>query len=296
MSIVVNTNLSAMMAQKNLNAATSALTTSIERMSTGLKINKAADDAAGLSIATNLNTKIRGSQVAQSNIQQGVTLLQTAEGQLSGISDNVSRIRDLAAQAANGINSSAAKTAIIKEVKARVAEIDKAASGAEFNGVKLFDSNTSDIATKGLRLQVGAGDDSTTNSITVKDIFTKATSSALGLFGTSAVNGNTPSAKDIDTAFTTASTAAKFIKDCDNALSTLTTKRSDIGAYQNRLNSNLDSLTVSIENMSAAKSVIMDTDVAQESAKLTKSQILQQVSTSLLAQANQTPAIALSLI
>lgn len=294
MSIVVNTNLAAMMAQKNLTTANTSLNTSIERLSTGLKINKAADDAAGLSIASSLNTKIRGSEVAQSNIQQGITLLQTAEGQLSSIADNISRIRDLAVQAANGINSSDAKTSIIKEVKARYKEITKTALGAEFNGLKLFDGkkDTSNhgLSVDGLRLQVGSGDDDTTNSITVdKSVFAAAyaSSTALNL----GANIGT-----VDTNFKTATAAAKFIKTCDTALKDITTRRADIGAFQNRLQANYDTLNVSIENMSAAKSTIMDTDVAKESANLTKAQILQQVSTALLAQANQTPGIALSLI
>lgn len=293
MSIVVNTNLAAMMAQKNLTTANTSLNTSIERLSTGLKINKAADDAAGLSIASSLNTKIRGSEVAQSNIQQGITLLQTAEGQLSSIADNISRIRDLAVQAANGINSSDAKTSIIKEVKARYSEISKTALGADFNGLKLFDGKTTGgkgLSADGLRLQVGSGDDSTTNSITVdKSVFAAAyaSSTALNLGANLAA---------LDTSFKTATSAAKFIKTCDTALKDITTRRADIGAFQNRLQANYDTLNVSIENMSAAKSTIMDTDVAKESANLTKSQILQQVSTALLAQANQTPGIALSLI
>lgn len=294
MSIVVNTNLGSLMVQKNLNAASTGLQTSIERMSTGMKINKAADDAAGLSIATNLNTQIRGSQVAQSNIQQGITLLQKTEGDLGSIQENIARIRDLAATAANGINSSDAKSAIIKEVKARVAEINKTADGSDFNGVKLLDGKTTGgkgISKDGMRLQVGANSASATNSITVSaSVFAAARATGVGLLGAS--GGYTT----VDAAFATASTAATFLKSCDSALKNVSDRRSDIGAFQNRLQSNMDTLNVGIENMSAAKSVIMDTDVAKESANLTKAQILQQVSVSLLSQANQTPAIALSLI
>ena len=286
MAIVVNTNVSALMAQRNLNSATNALSTSIERMSSGLKINRAADDAAGLSIATNMNTKIRGSEVAQSNIQQGINVLQTAEGYLSGITDNINRVRDLAVQASNGINSTDSKAAIIKEVKARVAEIDKQANGAEFNGVKLLDGAGS-IATNGMRLQVGSGSDTATNSITVENVFKKATASAIGLAADTAA---------IDTAFATATAAAAFIANCDAALKDITTRRADIGAYQNRLTANYDALGVTMENLQASKSTIMDVDVAKEASSLTRAQILQQAATSLLSQANQTPSIALSLI
>lgn len=289
MAITVNTNLTSMMAQKNLNAAQTAMSTSIERLSTGFKINKAADDAAGLTIATNLNTQIRGSQVAQSNIQQGINVLQTAEGNLTGISDNISRIRDLAVQASNGINSSDSMAAIISEVTARTTEIDKASKSADFNGLKLFaDAN---IQSNGLVLQVGAGSDATLNSITVdKSIFAKATSSGLGLISGADITSS------IKAAFANTSTALAFVANCDTALKDLTTRRSDIGAFQNRLDLNNSALDVSIQNMTAAKSTIMDTDVAKESANFTKAQILQQASASLLAQANQTPSIALSLI
>ena len=285
MAIVVNTNVSALMAQRNLNSATNSLSASIERMSSGYKINRAADDAAGLAIATNMNTKIRGSEVAQSNIQQGINVLQTAEGYLSGITDNINRIRDLAAQAANGINSSDSKAAIIKEVNARVAEINKQASSAEFNGVKLLDGSANGLADKGMRLQVGADSAAATNAITVdKSVFANASAGAIGL------------STAIDAAFATATSAALFMAECDSALKDITTRRADIGAYQNRLTANYDALTVSIENLSASKSTIMDVDVAKEASKLTKSQILQQASTQLLAQANQTPSIALSLL
>ncbi len=282
MSIVVNTNVSALMAQRNLNSATNLLNTSIERMSSGLKVNRAADDAAGLSIATTMNTKIRGSEVAQSNIQQGINVLQTAEGYLSGITDNINRIRDLATQAANGINSTDSRQAIIKEVNARVDEINKQAGSAEFNGVKLLDGTS---LSSGMRLQVGADADATNNSITVSSsVFANATASAIGL------------KTAISSAFTDAASAASFLTECDSALKDITARRADIGAFQNRLSANYDSLGISIENLTASKSTIMDTDVAKEASKLTKAQILQQASVSLLAQANQTPSIALSLL
>lgn len=288
MAIVVNTNVSSLMVQKNLSAAQLQSTQSIERMSTGLKINRASDDAAGLSIATNINTQIRGSEVAKSNIQQGANVLSTAEGDLGTIQNNIDRIRDLALQAANGINSSDSKAAMIKEVKARVSEIDRTAQASQFNGVFLLDGNGFE---DGMRLQVGANSDKDLNSITVTGVFDKATASAVGLVG-----AGTAKYADVDAAFAAASTAAVFVKDCDNALKDVTTRRADIGAYQNRLTSALDSLSVATENMSSAKSTIMDADIAKESSTFTKASILQQASASLLAQANQAPSIALTLI
>lgn len=288
MSITVNTNVASLMAQSNLGKAASAMQTSIERLSTGSKVNKAADDAAGMTIATNLNTQIRGSQVAQSNIQQGINVLQTTEGQLSGINDNLARIRDLATQAANGINSTDSKNAIISEVSQRVAEINKASKSSQFNGIKLLDgSNT--LSTAGLRLQVGANSNAAENSITVTStVFAKADSSSIGLLS--------GSFDTVAKAFANASTAAQFIGNVDTAMKNITSRRTTIGAFQNRLDSNNDSLGVTIENMSSSKSTVMDTDVAKESANFTKNQILQQASASLLAQANQAPSIALSLI
>lgn len=282
MAIVVNTNTLSLTAQSSLNKAQSSLGTSLERMTTGLKINRAADDAAGLSIATNLNTQIRGSQVAQDNIQQGVNVLQTTEGALTSITDNVSRIRDLALQAANGVNSTESRAAIKSEIEARIAEIDKTAAGTEFNGVKLLNGNTD--LTSGMRLQVGANSSATENSITVTDVFKSVASSAGGL--------NIAVGTNLDNA----TNAAAYVDDLDAALKDLTEQKSTIGAYQNRLNSTLDNLKVTVENMTASKSTIMDADIAKESSNFTKQNILQQASASLLAQANQSPSIALSLI
>ncbi len=284
MAITVNTNVTALVVQKNLNSAQSQLATSLERMSTGQKINSAKDDAAGLAIATNLATKIRGSEQAQSNIQQAGNLLSTAEGDITNISDQVDRIRELAVQASNGINSTESMTAIKKEVEARIAEINKSAAGSEFNGVNLLDGT----ASSGLRLQVGADSAAATNSITVSGVFGDASASAIGLLA--------GSYDTISKAFAGATAAAGFIANCDSALADLTTRRTLIGAYQNRLDSTYNALDTSIENLSASKSTIMDTDVATESSKYTKAQILQQASAALLATANQAPSIALSLI
>lgn len=285
MAITVNTNVSSISIQRSLSTASGSLNTSIQRMSTGLKINSAKDDAAGLSIATKLNTQVRGSKVAQNNIQQGSSVLQTAEGDLNTISDNINRIRDLALQAANGINSSDSLSAIVKEVTARSAEINRTANASKFNGLDLLSSSADDIT-----LQVGGNANSSTNSITVQNVFSSATSSAIGLVAGSAQYST------ISAAFASASTAAAFVTDCDNALNNITTRLSDIGAYQNRLDSALSSLQVSEQNMTSAKSTIMDADIAQEASNYTKQSILQKASATLLAQANQMPSIALTLI
>ena len=293
MAIIVNTNMSALKTQANLNSATNTLNTSLNRMSTGLKINSAADDAAGMFVASNLNTQIRGSKIAQSNVATGINVLQTAEGDFGVIEDNLLRIRDLATQAANGVYDQKSLTAMEDEVKARVDEINRIAKSSNFNGLNLLDGSIAKTDPSGLRLQVGANADTATNAIYVSaSVFDSASAQALGLYGDKSVNNFT----SIEEAFEFASTAAKFIADVDVALQNVTTRKATIGAVQNRLNSAADSLVTTIENATSAKSTIMDADIAEESANYTKAQILQQTSATLLVQANQMPALALNLI
>ena len=293
MAIIVNTNMSALKTQANLNNATNSLNTALNRMSTGLKINSAADDAAGMFVASNLNTQIRGSKVAQSNVATGINVLQTAEGDFGVIEDNLLRIRDLATQAANGVYDEKSLTAMEDEVKARVDEINRIAKSSNFNGLNLLDGSISQRDKSGLRLQVGANSATETNAIYVApEVFDSASAQALGLYGANSVNNFT----SIEEAFEFASTAAKFIADVDTALQNVTTRKATIGAVQNRLNSAADSLVTTIENATSAKSTIMDADIAEESANYTKAQILQQTSATLLVQANQLPSLALNLI
>ena len=291
MAIIVNTNMSALKTQANLNSATNSLNTALNRMSTGLKINSAADDAAGMFVASNLNTQIRGSKVAQSNVATGINVLQTAEGDYGVIEDNLLRIRDLATQAANGVYDEKSLKAMKDEVDARVAEINRIAKSSNFNGLSLLDGQG--IPDTGLRLQVGANSDSTMNAITVDpNVFANASAQALGLYGAESVN----QFDSIDKAFESSSSAALFIADVDAALQNVTTRKATIGAVQNRLNSAADSLVTTVENATSAKSTIMDADIAEESANYTKAQILQQTSATLLVQANQLPSLALNLI
>lgn len=282
MAIIVNTNLSALKTQRNLNKATNALNDSLERMSTGMKINKAADDAAGMYIATSLATQISGSKVAQSNVATGNNVLSIVEGNLDVIIDNLTRIRDLALQAANGVYGTDSRTAMADEVKARAAEITRIAKSADFNGMKLLDGS---IAAD-LRLQVGANADEDANSIKIDK----------GVFA--AISGETMLGADtaIETAFATADEAATFVTKIDTAMSGINTRKSTIGAIQNRLSSASDALVTTIENATAARSTIMDADIAEESAEYTKQQILRQSAASLLTQANAMPSIALNLI
>ena len=290
MAIIVNTNMSALKTQANLNSATNSLNTALNRMSTGLKINSAADDAAGMFVASNLNTQIRGSKIAQSNVATGINVLQTAEGDYGVIEDNLLRIRDLATQAANGVYDDKSLQAMKDEVNARVAEIDRIAHASNFNGLNLLDGSIADTNPNGLRLQVGANSEADTNAIYVEaNVFASASAATLGLFGNTNVD-------TVEKAFANASAAAQFIASVDTALQEVTTRKATIGAVQNRLNSAADSLVTTVENATSAKSTIMDADIAEESANYTKAQILQQTSATLLVQANQLPALALNLI
>jgi flagellin len=280
MSIIVNTNTNSLAVQRSLTTATNGLSKSLERLSTGYKINRAADDAAGLTISQSLEAQSRGSDVATQNAQNGVNLLQTAEGDLGVIQDNLQRIRDLAVQAANGTNATAERNAIKDEVDQRVKEIDRLAGSSAFNSIKLLNgTNTT------LTLQIGANYDPnkvSLNTMTVGAPLTNTNSSALGI--------------TVNSAFTTSTTAASYIAKIDTAIAAVYKKRSTIGSLQNRLESQISSLTIRKENIDASESRIRDTDVAKEAANLSKNQILQQASASLLAQANQAPGIALSLI
>ena len=294
--------MSALKTQKNLNNASNSLQTALERMSTGLKINKAADDAAGLYVATNLNTQISGSKVAKNNISTGNNVLSTLEGDLDVIMDNLNRIRDLSVQAANSIYDESAMGAMKDEIDQRLQEIDRISLASNFNGLQLL-AGKGQLADNGLRLQVGANADSAANAISLeKAFFAKTDSSTLGssykgqLPNGSKLTANKGLSGNLELAFANASSAAQYINIIDAAIDDISSKKSTIGATMNRLDAALTSLTTVIENNTAAKSTIMDADIAEESAEYTKQQILQQTSSALLVQANQLPSLALNLI
>lgn len=279
MSLSINTNITSIAAQRSLSSNTTNLNKSMQKLSSGLRINQASDDAAGLTISEKFKSQYRGMDVAQSNAQDATNLLSNAEGDLSVIQDNLQRVRDLTVQAANDTNSTAEREAIQAEVTARISEIDRLAESSNFNGIKLLNGDNS----AGLSFQIGANSDTDTNQIKAT-VFDSAKSSALGI---------TTSA---GAALGSASAAAAFLDEVDDAIKNVSTRRSDIGSLQNRLDSQVQSLSISSENLKAADSRVRDVDVAKESAKFAKSQILQQASLSILAQANQSPQMALKLI
>ena len=303
MAIIVNTNISALKTRTNLNNATNSLNQALERMSTGYKINSAKDDAAGLYVATGLETQIRGSKVALNNISTGNNVLQTVEGDLDAILDNLNRIRDLATQAANSVYDKDAMSAMKQETDARIAEIKRISLASNFNGLQLL-AGGNDLETNGMRLQVGANANADANAIVIDgEIFKKTDATELGtgveagdLNGGGEINAGDSVADAAKVAFNAATTAADFIAVLDDAIDTISSRKSTIGAVMNRLESAEASLTTTIENATAAKSTIMDADIAEESAEYTKQQILQQTSSALLVQANQLPSLALNLI
>ncbi|HNW25447.1 MAG TPA: flagellin [Candidatus Gastranaerophilaceae bacterium] len=284
MAITVNTNLSAINIQNNLNDATDAMSKSMLRMSTGFRINSASDDAAGLAVSTSFETTLSSSKVASKNVQIGSNLLTTTEGTLGVIKSNLQRIRDLAEQSANGTYSADDRAAMKAEAQQRALEIDRLANSTSFNGIKLLDGTQS----SGIAIQVGTGS-SADDSLTISsDVFAKATVSAIQL---------TPAGgTSIDSAFESAASSKAFLANCTTALTNITNRQTKIGAFQNRLSAAGKNLTVQQTNLTAANSTIKDADVAEESANYVKNQILQSASASLLAAANQAPSIALKLI
>ncbi len=286
MAIVVNTNIQSIKVQNNLNSVTDAMNQAMERMTTGLKINSAADDAAGLVISKGIEVQTRGTQVAKSNAQSGINLLQTAEGNLAVMQDNFMRIRDLTLQAMNGGQTDEQLAAMQEEATARLAEIDRIATGAKFNTFDLFGGATHDGADEKVTLQIGTGSDSATNTLEISDVFNDAHVSTLtgqAAFTSSFVGTDLAAMQD-------------QLDQLDVAITEISSRRGTIGAVSNRLSSAMEQLDTQYENLSAANSRIKDADIATESSNYTQNSILQQASAALLVQANQQPNIALSLI
>jgi flagellin len=264
MSLRIQSNVEALGAHRNLTQTSDKIAKSMERLSSGYRINRAADDAAGLAISERMRSQINGLSQANRNIQDGVSLVQTAEGNLDEVHSMLQRVRELAVQYKNGTLSSSDQAAIQTEVNQLASEIERIGTSAKFNGITL-------LATAGaVTFQVGVGD---SESISVSTI---SLGSSVGSF-TSLSN----------------STAISAI---DAAISAVSTARSGFGAVQNRLEHTMASTQVYMENLTAAESRVRDVDMAAEMVTLTKNQILQQAGTSMLAQANQAPQSILSLI
>ncbi len=291
MSTVVNTNIASLIAQRNLSKNTSSLVKSIERLSSGYRINKASDDAAGLAISENLKGQISGNAQAINNVQDGINMLQIAESGLAVINENIQRIRELCVQAANDTNSSVERGAILSEITARLADIDRISYATEFNHIKLLDGTTSNV-----NLQIGAGSDPTVNTIDISTVLLSANTSSGALNIIDGGDAAGYAAGTITSATWTGTVIRNYLDQLDTALSLVAKRRSNVGAYTNRLQSALDNLHSLNENLQSAASRIKDVDVASETSNMTKYQILQQASASVLAQANTLPQIALKLL
>lgn len=287
MPIVINTNVPAIKAQNALTRASWGLNQSLERLTTGSKINSAKDDPAGLYYATGLNSQISGVNAAYSNVQMGINMITTASGDLSNINTQLERIKDLATQYSNSSLTDEQKNAIKAEAKQRVEEINRIAEESKLNKLQLLDGSQAG----GVRLQIGPNADPVTNSLTVTGVFEKADVESLNLVG-----GSSKFA-DIDAAFANASTAAQFIDIVQDSADIVTERISTAGIYNARLESITDSLITKNENLQSAVSTVMDADVAAETANYIKNQLLQQTASSLLTQANQAQGVlALKLI
>ncbi len=270
MGLRINTNIPALNAGRILNRSTKALNRSLERLASGLRINRAADDAAGLAIAEGFRSVVRGSMVAQRNAQDGVSLVQTAEGALSESTSILQRIRELALQAANGTQSDTNRSALHAEVIQLVRQLDDIAFDTEFNGVKVLSgANTITLQTGVRRNQ----------NLVINT--TSATTKSLGIS---------------KFAISSLKFAESSISLIDVAIQSVTTMRSTFGAVQNRLEFTLNTLAIQEENSAAAESQIRDADIARETIAFTRNQILVSAGTSVLAQANLVPQTALSLL
>ena len=305
MAVVINTNVDALKIQSLLNSSTNKMSSSMQRMSSGLKILSAKDDAAGTVISAKMQVQLNGNKIAQTNVQNANALLSTAEGNLDVIQDNMTRIRDLTLQAKNGTYSSDELSAMQAEVTQRMKEIDRINLSAEYSSLRLFGGT--ELA-GGATFQVGADYGESNTISTGTTLFEEVNFSAMTGAQKSTFNVATFSKSGFATYASTKPTGIDTnptdckndfdiaIKALDNAITKITDKKSEIGSVGNRMDSALSTLTTQYENLSSAKSIITDADVAAEASNFTQQQILQQVSTSLLAQANQAPSIALSLV
>jgi flagellin len=267
---VINTNIGALRAQNSSRVATLGLTQAMERLSSGKRINSAKDDAAGLAIASAMTSSVRGMSMAIRNSNDGISLAQTAEGAMGEVTNMLQRVRELAVQAANGTYTDADRTNLQAEVTELLGQVDSIATDTDFNGTALLDG-TADIT-----LQTGSKASQTVN-FTIASMAT----ADLGVDGVDVSD---------------ASGATSALADLDTALTTISTSRATLGAVQNRLDANVNNLSSQITNLSDARSRIEDADFSAETTNLAKSQILNQASTAMLAQANQSKQDVLSLL
>ncbi len=275
MGLRIYNNVEAQNAHRQLSSTNMKLSASMERLSSGLRINRAADDAAGLAVSEEMRTQIRGMNVASRNALDGVSLVQVADGALGGVNDMLQRIRDLAVQAANGTLTDLQRNNLDQEVQSILAEIGRVASDTEFNGIKILSGSVA-TAASAVTLQVGAN-----GAQVIAFTISTMTASDLGISGL---------------AVGTAASATAAIASIDAAIRSVNSQRASMGAIQNRLEQTISRLELTSENLQAAESRIRDADMASEMIDFTRNQILQQSGTAMLSQANQAPQSILRLL
>ncbi|MEW6599416.1 MAG: flagellin [Nitrospirota bacterium] len=280
MGLIVNTNILSLNAQRNVKTTQNSLGASVERLSSGLRINSAKDDAAGMAISMKLTAHVRSLNQAVRNAQDGISVVQTAEGGMNEIHNILTRMRELSQQSSTGILSTSDRSALNQEFQDLKSEITRISDTTEFNGLKLLNGS---LSTNGVSLQVGINNTSNDRIAVTGGSFNDIDASALGLSGT---------ASSIDTA----ANAQSMLTLVDSAISTVSTRRGNLGAVQNRLGSTIANLEIAAENLSAANSRIKDADFAIETANLTRSQIILQAGVAVLSQANTIPQYALQLL
>ncbi|WEL98030.1 flagellin domain-containing protein [Delftia tsuruhatensis] len=292
MASIINTNLVSLNAQRNLNTSQSSLSTTMQRLSSGLRVNSAKDDAAGLAIAERMNAQVRGMNVAMRNANDGISMAQTAEGALGKLSENLQRMRELAVQAANDTNGTTDRGSLDKEFKQLSQEIARIVTSTSFNGRQLLNSSSPTVFQVGAN--TGADNQITISAVDLSDAAALNVDGAttpprlVGALGSLAGTGSTPTS--------TAGDARLSMAAIDTALDLVNNTRATFGAAQNRFEAVISNLQVAAENTSAARSRIMDADFAAETANLSRTQILQQAGTAMVAQANQLPQSVLKLI
>ena len=290
MALTINTNISSIVAQRNLANATGSLNKAIERMTTGYKINHAGDNAAGYSIARNWETQLGSLDVAADNAAMGADMMTTLEDHYSLISSHLQRVRDLTEQAANGTYGTASLNAIKSEITARLEEVDRISKNCEYNGRHLMTAEiNSDI-----NLQVGLYSSDDSKIKLSSTLFAKGDVGTL--FKTYSGDNTLDDVTKVATACAGSSTASGMLDKIDKVINQISERTTTLGAAQNRIDSAIESIGVQSENITSSLSTLRDADIAKESSNFIQAQILQQAAATLLSTANQTPSIALNLL
>ncbi len=282
----INTNLVSLNAQRNLSTSQTQLSTSMQRLSSGLRVNSAKDDAAGLAIAERMHTQVRGMNVAMRNANDGISMAQVGEGALGKVSDIFQRMRELAVQSANGTNTDDDRISLNEEFVQLAQEATRTLGGTQFNGQFIL------ATTNNSTYQIGANNSTDIDQLTVTSFDWTTNGDITPLLGSAVITGT-----DVSTAqITDIATSQAAIQLIDDAIDGVNSQRAEFGAVQNRFENVVATLMVASENQSAARSRIMDADYAAETANLSRAQILQQAGNAMVAQANQLPQQVLSLL